>query len=324
MNQITKKRAIGNSVLLLTAVIWGASFVAQRTGMEYVGPLTFTCARFWLSVAVLIPLAYLTDKAEKKAQKEIEGSSCSILESGLIPAVQKNNKTLLTSGCICGIILFFGSVLQQYGLVFTTAGKAAFITALYILLVPIFGLFLRHRFAPKVWAGVAFGTVGLYFLAITESFTIAWGDLVVLIGAFFWACHVLVIDHFIPYVSAVKLALVQFFICAVLATAAMLLFENPNMDAIISCTIPIVYTGVLSGGAGFTLQIVGQKYTTPAIASLLLSMEAVFGAVFGFLILREIMTGRELSGCILMLAAIIISQFPQRVRAEQEVKNEHL
>lgn len=324
MNPINKKKAIGNSVLLLTAVIWGASFVAQRTGMEYVGPLTFTCARFWLSVAVLAPLAYNIDKAEKKAQKEIEGSSCNISESELIPAVQKNNKTLLISGCICGTILFFGSVLQQYGLVFTTAGKAAFITALYILLVPIFGLFLRHRFAPKVWVGVAFGTAGLYLLAITESFTIAWGDLVVLIGAFFWAGHVLIIDHFIPYVSAVKLAMVQFLVCALLATAAMLLFENPEMDAIISCSLPIIYTGILSGGVGFTLQIVGQKYTSPAIASLLLSMEAVFGALFGFLILREMMTGRELSGCILMFAAIIISQFPQRIHTEQEVNNEHL
>ena len=301
-------------MLLLTAIIWGSGFVAQRAGMEFVGPLTFTATRFWLAFLVLIPVVKLAENADRKALAASgENSSPKTPEE-----IARSKKTFRIASLCCGTMLFCGSILQQYGMVFTTAGKAAFITALYILLVPVFSLFLKHRPGIKSWIGVAFGTVGLYFLCITESFTIAYGDFIVLIGAVFWACHVLLIDHFISHVSPARLAMTQFGICASYGTIGMLLFEHPTLETLLPCAVPIVYAGIMSGGMGFTLQIFGQRYTSPTVASLLLSMEAVFGAVFGFLLLDEVMTVRELSGCVLMFAAIIISQLPDRASASKE------
>lgn len=294
--------------MLITSLIWGSAFVAQRVGMDYVGPLTFTAVRFWLGAIVLLPVYYFTNK-KKTYSTDMENLDNDQDDPEMI---MKKKNALLIAGPLCGMVLFSGSVLQQYGLVFTTAGKAGFITALYIILVPVFGLALKQSPGLKSWIGVALATVGLYFLTITESFSIDKGDFIVLIGAFFWAAHVLIIDHFNPYVNAIKLSIMQFAICASLGTIGMLIFETPSLQAILSGTIPILYAGILSSGVGFTLQIVGQKHTSPTVASLILSMEAVFGAVFGFLILREIMTLRELFGCLLMFAAVIISQLPNR------------
>lgn len=311
---LNRKKIVANSLLLLTAVIWGSGFVAQRVGMDYVGPLTFGASRFWLATLVLIPVVYFSDRADKKALEQSDEKPIALTAEEAITA----KKTFAVAAFCCGTLLFCGSILQQFGMVFTTAGKASFITALYILLVPIFGLFLKQHPGINCWIGVGFGTIGLYLLCITESFTIAWGDFIVLIGAVFWACHVLVIDHFLPYVNAVRLAMTQFAICATYSTIGMFLFEEPTIDAIIYGFVPILYAGVLSGGVGFTLQIIGQKNTSPTVASLLLSMEAVFGAVFGFLLLHEIMSNRELIGCILMFAAIIVSQLPNKKLQEVE------
>ncbi len=308
-----KKKLTGNLFLLMTALIWGLAFVAQRVGMDYVGPLTFTAIRFWLGAAVLFPVLYFMDK--KDAQELNDSKEATSLPTPEEKA--KNRKSLMVAGGTCGTVLFAASILQQYGLVFTTAGKTGFITALYIVLVPIFGLFLKHRPGIRCWIGVAIGTVGLYFLTITESFTIAWGDLVVLIGAFFWAAHVLSIDHFNPCVNSIKLAATQFIVCASWSTIGMLIFERPTLDGILSGAVPILYAGILSCGGGFTFQILGQKNTSPTVASLILSMEAVFGAVFGFLLLTEIMSGRELAGCVLMFAAVVISQLPERKKLKE-------
>lgn len=299
-----KNKLKGNSFLLVTALIWGSGFVAQRVGMEYVGPLTFTAIRFWLGAAVLIPVVHILNK--KEISKEISTDA----GSDNYRSVQYGRKHLVKAGIICGCILFAGSILQQYGLVFTTAGKAGFITALYIVLVPIFGLILKQKPGIKSWIGVALGTGGLYFLTITESLTIARGDFVVLIGAFFWAAHVLVIDHFNPYVDGIKLSITQFAVCASIASIGMFIFEAPSFNIIMGGAVPILYSGILSCGVGFTFQILGQRHTSPTVASLILSMEAVFGAVFGFLLLREIMSIREITGCLLMLSAVIISQLP--------------
>jgi uncharacterized membrane protein len=182
----------------------------------------------------------------------------------------------------------------------------------HIILVPIFGLFLKQKIGIKCWIGVALGTVGIYFLSLTEALTIQPGDLIVLIGAAFWAIHVLVIDHFNPYVNAAKLSMMQFAVCASYGTIAMLIFERPSLESILSAAIPILYAGVLSAGIGFTFQILGQKNTSPTVASLLLSMEAVFAVIFGIIILSETMSSRELLGCILMFIAIIISQLPSK------------
>lgn len=296
-----KNKLRGNFFLLITSLIWGSAFVAQRVGMDYVGPFTFTAVRFWLAVAALFPVMLFLNKKElldKPAETDRDGK-----------------KTLLVGGLTCGFVLFIASVLQQFGLVFTTAGKAGFITALYIVLVPLLGLFLKHRPGAKSWLGVLMGTIGLYFLTITESFTIARGDFIVLVGAFFWASHVLVIDHFTPYVDGVKLSIIQFIVCGVLGTVAMFIFERPSMGAIFSAAIPILYAGVMSAGVGFTFQILGQRHTSPTVASLILSLESVFSAVFGFLLLHEIMSPRELLGCALLFVAVIISQLPDRAKA---------
>ena len=299
-----KSKLMGNMFLLLTSLIWGLAFVAQRVGMDYVGPLTFTAVRFWLGAAVLLPLLYYTEK--KNSAKDAE---------------EKAISTLLAGG-ICGAIIFIASILQQYGLVFTTAGKAGFITALYIVIVPILGLAMKQRPGAKSWIGVALGSIGLYFLTITDSFTIARGDFVVLVGAFFWAAHVLSIDRFNPYVDSIKLSITQFTVCAILATIGMFIFETPSIGSIVNGAIPILYSGILSCGAGFTLQIFGQKHTTPTVASLILSMEAVFGAIFGFLILKEIMSIKELFGCFFMFTAVIISQLPGKIKSSSDLIND--
>lgn len=305
-----RKQLKGNLLLLTTATIWGAAFVAQRVGMDYVGPLTFSWTRFVLAVLVLIPAVHFVNRP-KKGSQEGERKELSPEEA------KREKRTLMKASITCGCVLFTANILQQIGLVSTSAGKTGFITALYIVLVPIFSVVLKHRPGLKCWIGVVFGTIGLYFLCITSSFTIAPGDLVVLIGAGFWAAHILVIDHFLPKVSdPVRMSMYQFVVVAVISFIASLIFEDLSLSNIIDCAIPILYAGVLSGGVGFTFQILGQRHTNPTVASLILSLESVFAAIFGFLLLHEVMSVRETIGCVLMFVAIIISQLPERKKAE--------
>lgn len=306
-----RKQLTGDLLLLTTATIWGLAFVAQRVGMDYVGPLTFSWTRFALAALVLIPIVHFMNKSPKKHAAEAE-------QKELTPEERKLQKrTLMKASITCGCVLFTANILQQIGLVSTSAGKTGFITALYIVLVPVFSVVLKNRPGMKCWIGVALGTVGLYFLCITSSFTIAPGDLVVLVGAGFWATHILVIDHFLPKVSdPVKMSMYQFVVVAVMSFIGSLIFEEISISAIIDCAIPILYSGVLSGGIGFTFQILGQRHTNPTVASLILSLEAVFGAIFGFLILKEMMSVREIAGCLLMFCAIIISQLPDKKKPE--------
>ncbi len=314
-----RKQLKGNLLLLTASVIWGSAFVAQRVAMEYIGPFTFNGVRFLIAALVLIPVVHFLEKPSKKTLQEGENAETAAaglteMKRELLPEEHKRRKrTLITASLACGCVLFFGTSLQQFGLVTTSAGKTAFITALYIVLVPVFSVVLKHKPGLKCWIGVALGTVGLYFLCITSSFDMAPGDLIVLIGAGFWAAHILVIDWFLPKLSSpVRLSMYQFIIVAVLNFIGAFLSEAISISAIISCMGPILYAGALSGGVGFTFQILGQRYTNPTVASLILSLESVFGAIFGFLLLREIMSGREIAGCILMFSAIIISQLPDR------------
>lgn len=311
-----KKKMAANFILLFTALIWGTGFVAQRVGMEYIGPLTFIAIRFLLATFMLLFVIWITKGISQYPKNNPKPSTRT--EDALS---EDDRKVFIVAGVSCGIILFCGAFMQQLGLVFTTASKASFITALYIIIVPLLGLFLKHHIGIKCWIGVAAGSIGLYLLCITESFIIAKGDFIVVIGALFWACHVLVIDFFLPKVDAVKLAAFQFAVCSLIATAAMMIFESPSMDAIVACAFPLVYAGIVCAGIGFTLQIIGQKHTSPTVASLLMSTEAVFGAVAGFIILKETMTNRELLGCAFMLAAIVLSQLPDK---QKEVVYENL
>lgn len=326
-----RKQLKGNLLLLTTSAIWGITFVAQRVGMDYVGPFTFNGVRFLIAAIVLIPVIHFLErpsdrglqgngKKKPAAEKAGAGEEKAEPATGQTELTAENMKrqkpTLIKASIACGCVLFLAASFQQFGLVTTSAGKTAFITALYIILVPVFSLVMKHRPELKCWIGVALGTVGLYFLCITSSFDIAPGDLTVLIGAGFWAAHILVIDYFLPKLSTpIRLSMYQFLTVSAVALAGAFIFEEISLSAILDCAGPILFAGVLSGGIGFTFQILGQRYTNPTVASLILSLESVFGAVFGFLLLREIMSGREIAGCILMFCAIVISQLPGRKKS---------
>ena len=296
------KKLQGTMMLLLTALIWGSSFVAQRAGMEYIGPFTFNGIRSLIGGLVLIPVIFLFSKEKNAELTEAEKKA--------------GKKTLLLGGILCGIVLFAASSLQQIGMVYTTAGKAGFITALYIVLVPILGVFIRKKVKPIVWLCVILAVAGLYLLCMTDGLSLGRGDLLVLLCAFAFSIHILVIDYFAPRTDGVALSCIQFFVCGILSLFPMFLAETPVWSAILDCWIPILYAGVLSCGVAYTLQILAQKHTDPTVASLLLSLESVFAAVAGAIILHEQLAPRELAGCVLMFAAIIIAQLPSKTERE--------
>lgn len=296
------KKLQGTMMLLLTALIWGSSFVAQRAGMEYIGPFTFNGIRSLIGGLVLIPVIFLFSKEKNAELTEAEKKA--------------GKKTLLLGGILCGIVLFAASSLQQIGMVYTTAGKAGFITALYIVLVPILGVFIRKKVKPIVWLCVILAVAGLYLLCMTDGLSLGRGDLLVLLCAFAFSIHILVIDYFAPRTDGVALSCIQFFVCGILSLFPMFLAETPVWFAILDCWIPILYAGVLSCGVAYTLQILAQKHTDPTVASLLLSLESVFAAIAGAIILHEQLAPRELAGCVLMFAAIIIAQLPSKTARE--------
>ena len=288
-------------LLFLTALIWGSAFVAQSVGMDYVGAFTFSFTRCMIGGAVLIPCIYLLDKWKEKEEPAAEISD---------PAVQR--KTLLAGGVCCGIALCVASNLQQFGIKYTTVGKAGFITAMYIVLVPLLGIFLRKTVGLRVWVSVALAVAGLYLLCITEGFSIGRGDFLVLLCAFVFSLHILIIDYFSPKVDGVKMSCIQFFVCGLLSGVCMLIWEKPQLSAILQAWMPILYAGVLSCGVAYTLQIVGQKGMNPTVASLILSLESVFSVLAGWVVLGQRLSARELTGCLLMFAAITLSNLPQR------------
>jgi len=290
MNTSTVK---SDALLLTTAIIWGFAFVAQRVGMDFVGPFLFNGVRFALGCLVLAPLIL---KNGVNGNHHAETAS---------PA---NRKTGIIGGLIAGVILFSGASLQQVGLVYTTAGNAGFITGLYVVIVPILGIGLRHRTNTGTWAGAILAAAGLYLLSVTEAFTIAFGDLLVLIGAFFWAIHVLLIGWLSPKLDSLKLAFLQYAACSLLSLLVAAVFEDNTMSGALQATIPILYGGILSVGIAYTLQVVAQKTAHPAHAAIILSLEAVFAAIGGWIILDEVLTLRELLGCSLMLGGMITSQ----------------
>lgn len=287
MKSVTVK---SDALLLLTAVIWGLAFVAQRLGMEYVGPFTFNGVRFLLGSLVLVPFAVRPGNLRPGAP----------LEANL-------RKTLI-GGFIAGMALFAGASLQQVGLVYTTAGKAGFITGLYVVIVPILGLFFRQQTHGGTWIGAVLAAAGLYLLSVTENFTIAFGDLLELAGAFFWAGHVLIIGWLSPRMNPIRLALVQFATCGLLSLLVAVAFEEIHLLGLRQAAIPIFYGGALSVGIAYTLQVVAQRKAHPAHAAILLSLEAVFAAVGGWLVLEETLAARGLVGCGLMLTGMLISQ----------------
>ncbi|PKN08802.1 MAG: EamA family transporter [Deltaproteobacteria bacterium HGW-Deltaproteobacteria-8] len=288
-----------DALLMLTALIWGAAFVAQRLGMEHVGPFTFNGVRFALGALALQPLIWRMQRTRAN-----EGRS-SDLHQGLA------STRLIRYGLLAGCVLFAGAALQQVGIVYTTAGKAGFITGLYVVMVPLFGLFLRQRAGAGTWIGAIAAAVGLYLLSVNEDFSIAYGDVLELIGAVFWAGHVLLIGRLSPGMDAtdaVKLASAQFAVCSLLSLGVAVVMEPIALAGISAAAVPILYGGLMSVGVAYTLQVVAQRDANPAHAAIILSLEAVFAAVAGYFVLGEVLAVRALIGCGLMLGGMLLSQ----------------
>ena len=285
-----KKKQLGNSLLLLlTATIWGSAFVAQSVGMEHVGPFTFTFSRSIIGGMVLLPCILLLGKWKKGFATKVEW----------------------IGGICCGIALCVASNFQQVGIQYTTVGKAGFITALYVVLVPIFGIFLKKRVPLLIWGCVAVSVAGLYLLCMpAEAFVLAFGDLLVLLCAVLFSVHILVIDHFSPKGDGVVISCIQFFTCGILSGIPMLFFEHPSVGSMLDAKWSILYAGVLSSGVAYTLQVVAQKNVNPTVASLIMCLESVVAVLAGWIILGQGMSFREIWGCALMFAAIVVAQLP--------------
>ncbi len=311
-----KNTSVKNPILLfLTAVIWGVAFVAQSVGMEYVGAFTFNFVRCIIGGLVLIPCILFLDWLKSRDQESLKPQDKSggvEARNGAEAGKTQDGKTLITGGICCGTALCVASNLQQFGIKYTTVGKAGFITAMYIVLVPLLGIFLKKKVGLKVWISVVLAVAGLYLLCITEGFTLGWGDFLVLLCAVVFSIHILVIDYFSPRTDGVKMSCIQFFVCGLLSGVGMLIWETPEIHAILRAWMPILYAGVMSCGVAYTLQIVGQKGMNPTVASLILSLESVVSVLAGWLLLGQRLSIRELSGCALMFAAIILAQLPQK------------
>jgi len=293
-----KKQAISAAELLLTAFIWGVAFVAQSVGMDYIGPFTFNCVRSVIGGMVLIPPVLIMgrkNRADKKAEE-----------------AKEYKKNTVIGGICCGICLCAASCFQQFGIMHTTVGKAGFITALYIIIVPILGIFMKKRVASVVWLSSALAVIGFYLLSISGQVSINKGDILVLICAVLFSVHILVIDYFSPKGDGVTISCIQFITCGIVCGILMFIFENPRIGDILSAYIPILYAGVMSCGVAYTLQIVGQKNMDPTVASLILSLESVFSALAGWMLLGQGLSRKELIGCSLVFVAVLLAQMPQK------------
>lgn len=296
-----RRRFLANCALLLIAMVWGFSMVAQRMGMSYLEPFTFCTVRFSLGVAVLIPVVWLLHRREAGRSKA----------AGETPA-PVFTKQLWTGGFLCGFTVFCAVGLQQVALVDTSAGKTGFITALYIVVVPLIGLLVHQRPPRAVWIAVVLGLVGLYLLCIKEGFSVAPSDLIILASTLFYAAQIWIIAHYSRRVDPLCFTVIQLSCVAVFSFFAMLLFEHPVWSDILACGPILAYVGFVAVGFAYSVQTVAQKYADPTVAALILSMEAAFSALGGFIMLGEILSPRESAGCALMLAAVVIAQLPER------------
>ena len=293
---MTRKALRADVLLLITAAIWGFAFVAQRLSMAAIGPFAFNAIRFGIGGLSLLPLMWITSRSPSPDRK---------------PRLS----AVLGGGAVAGTVLFLGATLQQTGLVTTTAGKAGFITGLYVILVPLLGLLARHRASRATWAGALLAVAGLYLLSIADKLMLERGDALVLIGALFWALHVLLISYLTRRLPPVQLACVQFLVCAALSGAMALATETTTWQGMERALWPILYGGLLSVGTAYTLQVVAQRDAPPAHAALLMSLESPFAALGGWLVLGEQLTSRGLIGCGLMLGGMLLSSIPDAQRA---------
>lgn len=300
------KKMRGNLMLLLTALIWGTAFVAQSAGMDHVQPFTYNGVRTLIGGLVLIPVIFFFDRIKPAAQR------LSVEEQRLV------NKNSVIGGICCGVVLCVASCFQQFGVSMTTAGKAGFITALYIVIVPLMGVFIKKKIPKIIWLCVAIAVSGFYLLCVKEGFSVGTGDLLVLCCAFFFSIHIMVIDHFTAgKVDGVRMSCVQFLVAGIMAIVLMFLFEEPTLASIWDARVSILYAGVMSCGVAYTLQILGQKDTDPTTATLLMSLESVFAALSGWVLLNESLSVKELFGCALVFVAVILAQIPLPVTSKK-------
>ncbi|MGN1316030.1 MAG: DMT family transporter [Acutalibacteraceae bacterium] len=293
------KTIISSFLLMLAAFIWGTAFVAQSEGLKEIGNFTFLCLRSCLAVVVLTPVSFAVMKRNKKLAGDGPHNENKTFFS----------KRLILGGVLCGASVCFASLVQQYGIMYSSVGKAGFLTTLYILMVPLIGLVFKRKVKPILWLCIVIATCGMYFLCVTDVGGISIGDILLILCAFLFAVQIMIVDHFVETVDGVRLSLVQFFVSAVISAIGMFAFENPDPQAISNAWFSVFYAGVMSSGIAFTLQIVAQKNLNPTVASLLMSLESVFaalaGAVFG-----ERLSGSEIFGCCLVFLAIILAQLP--------------
>lgn len=291
-----KKVAFGSSLLLfLAAFIWGVAFVAQSVGMDYMGPFSFNGARFLMGSAVLLPLVLIRRKMGKIKREEKSGY-----------------KNTLTGGICCGLALCAAALCQQIGIMYTTVGKAGFITTLYIIIVPIMGIFLKKKVSGRVWIGAVIAALGMYLLCMSEKFALSKGDTYVFICAILFSIHILVIDYFSPKADGIELSCLQFLTAGIICSVLALIIEKPEIGNFIDGIIPLAYAGIMSSGVAYTLQVIGQKNMDPTIASLILSMESVVSMLAGWVILGQALSRRELLGCALVFGAVILVQLPDK------------
>ncbi len=293
------KLQIRNSfILFIAAFIWGTAFVAQSIGMDFIGPFTFSAARSFRGSAILVPCIWILGKWQKVNEAETE---------------KEDQTELLKGGIVCGTVLCIACNLQQIALLYASVGKSGFLTALYIVIVPILGIFAGKKPGKKLCVAVIFAVVGLYLLCMKSGdFAFGPGDILLLFCAFMFSLHIMVVDHFTQNVSGMKLSCLQFLVCGIFSSVAMLLFEQPSISALCTAWAPLLYTGVLSSGVAYTFQIIGQKGMNPVVASLIMSLESVISALAGWVVLGQILSSRELAGCIVMFAAIILAQLPEK------------
>ena len=301
------KKMRGNLILLLTALIWGTAFVAQSAGMEHVQPFTYNGVRTLIGGLVLIPVIFLFDRLKPADQRPSPDEQKEIRRNSLI------------GGAACGVVLCVASSFQQFGISMTTAGKAGFITALYIVIVPLLGVFIKKKIPKITWLCVGIAVVGFYLLCVKEGFSVSAGDLLVLCCAFFFSIHIMVIDYFNgKQVDGVRMSCIQFLVAGLISLVLMLVFEQPSLENLWAAKGSILYAGVLSCGVAYTLQILGQRDTEPTTATLILNLESVFAALSGWALLHETLSFKELAGCALVFAAVILSQIPLPVKAKKD------
>lgn len=315
--QSAEASALIHALILLTAaVIWGFAFVSQSIGADYVGPFTFLAGRCWIAVAFLVPVVAIADRVRERGQVTgraggADGDAAAGAVSTGRPVTAAQRRMLFVSGCVCGLFLFAASAAQQIGIGMTTTAKAGFITALYVILVPIVSLFLGHKSSLKIWVSVALGVTGLYFLCMKGGFTgLNRGDLILMLCALLYAFQILVVNHYLPMVDGLRLSLIQTTVEGILATVFMLMLETNTAAALKAALPAILFAGIMSSGVAYTFQIIGQKGLKPAVASLLMCLESVFAAIGGWLFQGQVLTGRELLGCVLMFSGTVLSLLP--------------